>query len=274
MLNGPVEPAEAACAIRTSWAHICSGKGDVRIVLMQISKKFQADDANALALSAASRSHKVERVFAPLDDIVAAAQEGSPAAFEELYSIHYRRLYKTILLITRNPHDAEEALQDTFLRAYLAIKAFEGKSKFSTWLTRIAINSALMVLRKQRIRPEVLFAPGLDDRCEAIVFEVMDSSPNPEELCALRQYQLKMLRAIRCLSPNLQAPIRMQIMHGWSMREISQALNISEAAVKSRLCRARQQLSTSRGGVAAYAKTWRAKEPIITTVAEQNPQPT
>jgi RNA polymerase sigma-70 factor (ECF subfamily) len=189
----------------------------------------------------------VERVTAPVDDIVAAAQAGSPAAFTELHSIYSGRLYKTILSITRNPHDAEEALQETFLRAYLAIKTFEGKSKISTWLTRIAVNSALMILRKQRGRSEVLFDPQPDDRCEAIAFDVADSAPNPEELCGLHQHQLKTLRALWRLRPHLRAPIRMQIMHGWSVREISRALNISETAVKSRLYRARQQLSTLRG---------------------------
>jgi len=189
--------------------------------------------------------HTLDRVIAPLDNIVLAAQAGSPAAFAELYSTYSRRLFQTILSITRNPQDAEEALQETFLRAYLAIKTFEGKSQIYTWLTRIALNTALMVLRKQRIRPEVLFDLQPDDRCETITFEVRDSAPNPEELCVLHQCQLTTLRAIRHLRPHLREPIQMRITHGWSTREISRALNISEAAVKSRIYRARQQLSTS-----------------------------
>jgi RNA polymerase sigma-70 factor (ECF subfamily) len=187
----------------------------------------------------------IERVTAPLEDIVLAAQAGSASAFAELYSTYSRRLFQTIISITRNPHDAEEALQETFLRAYLAIKTFEGKSQIYTWLTRIAVNSALMVLRKQRMRPEALFDPQPDDGCETITFEVRDSAPNPEELCVLHQCQLKTVRAIRRLRPHLREPIRMRITHGWSTREISRALNISEAAVKSRIYRARQQLSTS-----------------------------
>ena len=118
----------------------------------------------------AQLDHTIDRVIAPVDDIVLAAQAGSPAAFAELYSAYSRRLFQTILSITRNPHDAEEALQDTFLRAYLAIKSFEGKSQIYTWLTRIAVNTALMVLRKQRTRPELLFDPQPDDRCETITF--------------------------------------------------------------------------------------------------------
>lgn len=187
----------------------------------------------------------VERVTTPLDDIVLAAQAGSAAAFAELHSAYSRRLFQTILSITRNPQDAEEALQETFLRAYLAIKTFEGKSQIYTWLTRIAVNTALMVLRKQRVRPEVLFDAQPDDRCETIFFEPKDPAPNPEEVYDLHQRQTKALSAIRRLDPKLRAPIGMQMKQGWSIREMSRALNISEAAVKSRLHRARQKLSTS-----------------------------
>ena len=191
--------------------------------------------------------HTIDRVIAPVDDIVLAAQAGSAAAFAEIHSIYSGRLYRTILSIAKNPQDAEEALQETLLRAYLAIKRFEGKSQIYTWLTRIAVNTTLMVLRKQRIRPEVLFDPQPDDRCESFTFEVKDSALNPEELCALHQRQLKTLRALHRLRPFLREPIRMQIMHGWSISEISRELNVSVAAVKSRLYRARQQLSTSCG---------------------------
>ena len=194
---------------------------------------------------AALLDQSIEGMTTPLDDIVLAAQAGSAAAFAELYSIYSRRLFQTIFSITKNPHDAEEALQETYLRAYLAIKRFEGKSQIYTWLTRIAVNTALMVLRKQRTHPEVLFDPQPDGRVETITFEVRDRAPNPEELCVLHQCQVKTMRAIRRLRPHLREPIRMRITHGWSTREISLALNISEAAVKSRISRARQQLANS-----------------------------
>jgi RNA polymerase sigma-70 factor, ECF subfamily len=213
---------------------------------MEIMKNIQADSAQALAVPTSLLDLTVEQVIAPADEIVAAAQEGSSAAFEELHSIYSRRLYQTIFSITRNPHDAEEALQETFFKAYLAIKTFEGKCKIYSWLTRIAINCALMILRKRRVRSELLFDPQPDDRGEVIAFEVRDSAPNPEELSILHQRQHRTLRAIRRLSPHLRVPIRMQITRGWSIGEISRALNITEVAVKSRLNRARQQLSTSR----------------------------
>jgi RNA polymerase sigma-70 factor (ECF subfamily) len=224
---------------------------------MQIVKNIQADAAEGYAGPAAPFDHRAEHVIGGVDDVVASAQAGSPDAFEELYSKYSGRLYKTILSITRNPHDAEEVLQDTFLRAYLAIKTFEGKSKIYSWLTRIAINSALMTLRRQRSRPEVLFDPQPDDRSEVIAFEVTDSAPNPEELCVHNQRKYRTLRAIHRLNPQLRTPIRMQLMRGWSIREISRVLNITESAVKSRLSRARQQLSGPRAGygIAPSSKT-------------------
>jgi RNA polymerase sigma-70 factor (ECF subfamily) len=178
------------------------------------------------------------------DPLVTAVQAGAPEAFAQLYAIYSPRLYRTITAITKNPEDAQDALQETFLRAHLRVHAFEGRSSIYSWLSRIAINCALMILRKRRTRPEVLFDPQPDHRRESIFFEVKDSAPNPEEACDLRQRQTKTLLAIRRLDPKLQAALRMQMKHEWSVKEISQALNISQAAAKSRLYRARQQLFT------------------------------
>jgi RNA polymerase sigma-70 factor, ECF subfamily len=180
------------------------------------------------------------------DPLVTAVQAGVPEAFAQLHAIYSQRLYRTIFTITKNPDDAQDALQETFLRAHLNVHAFEGRSSIYSWLSRIAINTALMILRKRRARPEVSFDPQPDDRYETIFFEPEDPAPNPEEACYLHQRRVKTLLAIGHLNPTLQAPIRMQMKHGWSVREISHALSISEAAVKSRLTRARQRLSIRR----------------------------
>jgi RNA polymerase sigma-70 factor (ECF subfamily) len=180
------------------------------------------------------------------DPLVTAVQAGVPEAFAQLHAIYSPRLYRTIITITKNPDDAQDALQETFLRAHLGVHAFESRSSIYSWLSRIAINSALMILRKRRARPEVSFNPQPDDRCETTFFEPEDPAPNPEETCDLHQRRVKTLLAIGHLNPTLQAPIQMQMKHGWSVREISQALSISEAAVKSRLSRARQRLSIRR----------------------------
>jgi RNA polymerase sigma-70 factor, ECF subfamily len=177
--------------------------------------------------------------------IVAAAQAGSHGAFADLYANYSPRLYRTILRITKSPEDAEDALQDTFLRACLAIRAFEGRASIYSWLTRIAINSALMILRKRRTRAEISFDPQVDDRAETFGLQIKDPAPSPEQICDLRQRRVRLHRAIRNLNARLREPIQMRVAKESSMKEISRSLNISELAVKTRLHRARAQLSAT-----------------------------
>jgi RNA polymerase sigma-70 factor (ECF subfamily) len=191
------------------------------------------------------------------DPLVTAVQVGVPGAFAQLHAIYSPRLYRTILAITKNQEDAQDALQETFLRAHLRVHAFESRSSIYSWLTRIAINTALMILRKRCARHEVLFDPQPEERCETIFFEPKDLAPDPEDAYDLRQRQIEILRAIHRLGPKLRAPLQMQMKHGWSVREISQSLNISEAAVKSRLNRARQRLSTKLAGQKRFATHYR-----------------
>ena len=119
----------------------------------------------------------------------------------ELHALYSRRLYKTIVAITKNHEDAEDILQDTFLRAHLALHTFEGRSSIYSWLTRIAMNAALMILRKRRARAEILFDPQPDSGVEAVCFEVKDTGPNPEEACDLRRRQARLLEAIGKAQP-------------------------------------------------------------------------
>src|SRR5580692_3118808 len=125
----------------------------------------------------------------PDDPLVTAIKAGVPGAFAQLHAIYSPRLYRTIIAITKNPEDAEDALQETFLRAHLSVHAFEGRSNIYTWLSRIAINSALMILRKRRTRPVELFDPQPDDRGETMSCEPRGPGPNPEEVYDLRQRQ-------------------------------------------------------------------------------------
>lgn len=178
-------------------------------------------------------------------NLVAAARSGSAAAFAELREIYGQRVYRKLLTMTRNREDAEDALQDTFLRAYLAIHTFEERSSFYTWVMRVAINSALMILRKRRLHPEVSFdGPGETE--EAIAgFEIKDSGPSPERICVHRQRYAYMVRSIWNLQPRLRQVLEMQMTEDYSIREIARALEISEAAVKSRLSRARARLAAA-----------------------------
>jgi RNA polymerase sigma-70 factor, ECF subfamily len=190
--------------------------------------------------------------------LVSAAQAGSPAAFEELRELYSRRVYRRAYAITKNREDAEDAMQDAFLRAYVALNRFEGRSSFSTWLTRIASNSALMILRKRRTRSEVSFEPFDESEDKNPGFEIEDGSPDPEQVCEQRQRCSRLRTAIRTLGPSLRAAIEFQLAHSCSVKEIAEALHISEAAVKARLFRARARLATACGmgsiGARRYAQ--------------------
>ena len=178
-------------------------------------------------------------------NLVAAARSGSSAAFAELREIYARRVYWKLLSMTKNREDAEDALQDTFLRAYMALHTFEERSSFYTWITRIAINSALMILRRRRTRPEVSFDSPSETEEAISGFDFKDTGPSPESICVHRQKYAFMLRSIWNLQPRLRQVIEMQMMDDCSIREIAQTLEISEAAVKSRLSRARARLASA-----------------------------
>jgi RNA polymerase sigma-70 factor (ECF subfamily) len=176
-------------------------------------------------------------------EIVAAAQAGSFTGFAELQSLYSRRLFSTILRITKHREDAEDALQDTFLRAFLALPQFECRSSIYSWFTRIAINSALMVLRKRQARREADSVPLMDGSDGYSPLEIEDKTPNPEQLCDQRQRRTRLVSAIRNLPPQLRAPIVFQLTDERSTKEIARELNISLPAVKSRLYRARTRLA-------------------------------
>ncbi|MGB6686477.1 MAG: sigma-70 family RNA polymerase sigma factor [Terracidiphilus sp.] len=178
--------------------------------------------------------------------LLSEARAGSSAAFAELQNLYSRHLYNRIVAITKNREDAEDALQDTFLRAYLALCKFEGRSSFCSWLTRIAINSALMVLRKRRARPEAPFDPYYELGDEIVQFEIRDPAPNPEQIFDQRQRCSGMMRAIQKLDPTLRGAIQTRMAQGSSLKEIALALGISEAAVKARLHRARARLNATQ----------------------------
>jgi RNA polymerase sigma-70 factor, ECF subfamily len=181
-----------------------------------------------------------------IEQLVAAARSGSAAAFAELRDIYAHRVYRKLLTITKNREDAEDALQDTFLRAYKALHTFEERASFSTWVPRIGINSALMILRKRRVRSEVSFDRPRETEEDLHDLELKDTSPTPEHICVHRQRYAHLLRSIRKLQPLLRQVIELQMKDDCSVREIAQALHISEAAAKSRISRARARLDPAR----------------------------
>jgi RNA polymerase sigma-70 factor, ECF subfamily len=179
------------------------------------------------------------------EELLRAARAGSHAAFAELQRTYSRRLYKRILSITRNAEDAEDALQDTFLCVYRSLHSFEGRSKFSSWLTRIAVNSALMILRKRRVRPETSFEQQSDIEDDGQWFDVRDSALNPEQLYDQQQRCDAVMRDIQRLNPKLRNALSIRLSQENSMREIAVSLGVSSASIKARLHRARKRLVQS-----------------------------
>jgi len=178
-------------------------------------------------------------------ELVAAARAGSDSAFEELQSRYSGRLYRRLRSMTGNHEDAEDALQETFLRAYLGLQFFEGRSQFGTWITRIAINSALMVLRRRRSRPEVPFEPASEYGEPVATIDVRDMALNPEQHYDVRQRSDRALRAIDKLDIKLRTPMTTWIKQDCSIKEVALSLDLPLATVKSRLHRARKRLTRS-----------------------------
>ena len=182
-------------------------------------------------------------ITADIPDIflIAAAKDGDHQTYAELCRRHSKQILQTVLRITRDVADAEDALQETLLKAYIHIGEFEGRSAFSSWLTRIAINSALMLSRKKRSQPVYSFESGsdLDDFKLSVP---METSYNPEESCIQNALEDELDHAIRYLSPTLRAVMQIRYREDASASEIAKILGISESTVKSRLLRARSKL--------------------------------
>jgi RNA polymerase sigma-70 factor, ECF subfamily len=178
------------------------------------------------------------------ESLVVAAQDGNINAFAELRDRHFRTLLRTTYRITRNWEDAEDALQDSFLKAFTHLNSFEGRSTFSSWVTRIAINQSLMILRKRRTINDQSIGAG-DDCCGSNDrWEMRDVREDPEHLY-VRHERSELLRgAIRRLRPCLRNALELQCTQEYSIREIADALGISSAAAKSRLLHARLSLRT------------------------------
>jgi len=168
--------------------------------------------------------------------LVAAARNGKPAAFEKLVERYERRIFRLAENVTQNREDAEEVMQDAFFRAFTHLEGFKGSSRFSTWLTRIAINQALMKLRRRR--PTV----SLDDERETenhfVIHEIEDWGPSPEQRYSQQELHNILREAMGQLSPGLRLVTQLRDVEQLSTEETAQILGLSVSAVKSRSRRA------------------------------------
>lgn len=179
-------------------------------------------------------------------ELVQQAVASDADAWDQLYGMCAPRLYPPAFAVLRNREDAEDAVQDCWLRAYANLKSFQGRSSFSTWLTRIAINSALMILRKKRNELEAS-GHDLDEiQKESLRLRLFDASPGPEQIYTEKERKSLLNTAIANLRPRLRTAVQMGQLRERSMKEAAHTLGISLAAVKARVFHARVALRKSR----------------------------
>jgi len=189
------------------------------------------------------------------EELLKAAKRGESSAFERLCAPNKARMFQTLHRITKNHEDAEDALQESLLSAYVNLHRFDGRSSFSTWLTRIGINAALMTLRKKRTHRELSMEGPSESGESAAYFEVPDHMPNPEERFAKREREVLVRAAVQDLRPTIRKALELGQMQEKSMRETAKVLGISVAAAKARLFHARAALRKSRK-LKSMRRTW------------------
>lgn len=175
----------------------------------------------------------------------AVAGEEAHRLLEEIWRTHSRRLLSITRRITRNPEDAEDALQDTFLRALTHLGELKARSGLSGWLTRIAVNSSLMILRKRGASGTVSLEDDEDGAGSMPINVLRDPGPDPEKLVVRREKFRRLRERIAKLPALLRQPMQLQTLQEHSMKDIARICGISVSAAKSRLYNARASLSSS-----------------------------
>src|SRR2546423_10156342 len=181
------------------------------------------------------------------DKLIRAGKRGDHQAVETLFRRYQRPLFQTALRVLGNTEDAEDALQDGMLSAYRNLKRFEGRSQFSTWLTRIVINAALMRRRSAKARPAISLdePPGEDELPASERFA--DDGPNPEEVFAGTELREMISENLDELSPLLRTAFVLREVQGYSTGEAAKKLGVTENTLKARLWRARHQMAERLG---------------------------
>jgi len=173
------------------------------------------------------------------DQLIAAAKSGRRAPFGELCERHKKQVSCVTRRIIRNREDAEDAAQECFLNAFVHLKTFDGRSQFATWLTRIAINAALMKLRKNRKAREVPIDEPNPSSEPVAQREFRYDAPDPEESCSLRERKRIVKSAISGLRPRARNVVELIHLQEHSIRETAHILGISTGAVKTRMFHAK-----------------------------------
>ena len=175
-------------------------------------------------------------------ELVGQAKAGQIDAFDELVNRHERKIFRLTQHITGNREDAEDALQDSFLKAYSRLSQFQGDSQFYTWLVRIAVNESLMRLRKRKAHPTYSLDDPIETDDDFMPRDHGTWENNPEQMYAQQELREILDRAVQSLSPIFRTVFVLRDIEQLSTEETAVALELSVPAVKSRLLRARLQL--------------------------------
>ena len=175
-------------------------------------------------------------------DLVHAAKNGDVSAFEQLVGRYDRKLLRIAQHVTHNREDAQDAVQEAFLKAFQHLAQFREDSKFSTWLIRITVNQSLMKLRKQRSVREVSLDGDFQTDGDILPIEVADWAPNPEERYRTAELRDILAKMLANLQPILRTVFVLRDIEGLSIVETAEVLDLTHTAVKARLWRARLQL--------------------------------
>jgi len=174
--------------------------------------------------------------------LIARARAGDAAAFTQLVERYERKIYRLARHITQNDEDAEDVLQDSFLKAFQHLNDFQEQSRFYTWLVRIAVNESLMRLRKRKPGRFVSLDEEIDTGEETVAREIAVWDDNPEQRYSQEELRQILMQAVDSLSPIFRTVFILRDIDELSTEETARALNISVPAVKSRLLRARLEL--------------------------------
>lgn len=177
-------------------------------------------------------------------ELIAQARNGSPVAIEHLVDRHESRLFRLAQNITGNHEDAEEVVQNAFVKAFRKLDAFRGDSRFYTWLVRIAVNEGLMKIRGRRFR-EVPIDQEKDTEDGIHTREFEDWGPNPEQRYSQEELRRILTTTISKLAPRYRIVFQLRDVEGLSTDETARMLGLSDSAVKTRLRRARFRLRDS-----------------------------
>jgi RNA polymerase sigma-70 factor (ECF subfamily) len=179
------------------------------------------------------------------EELVAAAKGGDDLAFETIVKRHGRRIFGLALRYSRSREDAEDIVQQTFQKAFVHLLAFEGRSSVSTWLTSIAINHSLILLRKRRALRELPFDDSSSDEGTTPALQLADATPDPEASYLQEERARILSAAVGELSPGMRRAIELQELGELTTRDTAQHMGLSVSAVKTRLFRARRSLAKS-----------------------------